>query len=138
MSNKMLIIGCGRLGASIANEASLAGNSVVVMDSDKKAFDRLSDVFSGYKILADATDLTALEDANIKTCREVVITTGSDNVNLFLAHVCDKVYRIPHIYVRFDDPDKGLLIKEFNVEAIYPFQLSHDKFVALKSQEAKK
>jgi len=138
MRNKTLIIGCGRLGSSIANETSLSGGNVVVMDSDKKAFDRLSDIFSGYKIIADATDLAALEDANIRTCREVIITTGSDNVNLFLAHVCDRVFEVPHIYVRFDDPDKGILIKGFNVQPIYPFQLSHDRFLSLRAEEGKK
>lgn len=138
MRNKTLIIGCGRLGSSIANETSLSGGNVVVMDSDKKAFDRLSDVFSGYKIVADATDLTALEDANIRTCKEVIITTGSDNVNLFLAHVCDRVFKVPHVYVRFDDPDKGTLIKGYNAQPIYPFQLSHDRFLSLRSEEDKK
>jgi trk system potassium uptake protein TrkA len=138
MRNKILVIGCGRLGAAIANESFTKGDNVLVMDTDKGSFDRLSDVFSGYTITADATDVNALEDAGIDNVRTVVITTGNDNVNLFLAHVCDRIYHVPHVYVRFDDPDKGVLVKGYNITPMYPFQLTHDKYLALRNQEDKK
>ncbi|OPZ36456.1 MAG: Trk system potassium uptake protein TrkA [Tenericutes bacterium ADurb.BinA155] len=136
--NKLLVVGCGRLGASIANDAFSHGDNVIVLDPDKSSFDRLSDVFSGYKITADATDIAALEDAMIASARTIVITTGDDNVNLFVAHVADKIYHVPNIYVRFDDPDKGVLIKGFNITPIYPFQLSKERYLSLRNAAEKK
>lgn len=133
MKNKNIIIGCGRLGSSIANYSATQGEDVIVIDEDKESFNRLDDVFSGYKIVANATDVDELEEAGIESARQVVITTGDDNVNLFLAHLCAKVYEVPYIYVRFDDPDKGLLIQGMNIKAIYPFQLSKDRFNLLRS-----
>ncbi|HAS56210.1 MAG TPA: potassium transporter TrkA [Firmicutes bacterium] len=133
MKNKSIIIGCGRLGSSIANYSSSQGEDVIVIDEDKESFNRLDDVFSGYKIVANATDVDELEEAGIESARQVVITTGDDNVNLFLAHLCAKVYEVPYIYVRFDDPDKGLLIQGMSIKAIYPFQLSKDRFNLLRS-----
>ena len=61
-----------------------------------------------------------------------ILVYVDDNVNLFLAHLCAKVYEVPYIYVRFDDPDKGLLIQGMNIKAIYPFQLSKDRFNLLR------
>ena len=132
MKNKTIVIGCGRLGGSIANYAFERGENVVIIDSDPSAFDRLSDVFSGFKVCADATDPTVLEDAHIKTARDVLIATGDDNINYFLADLSLKVYQVPNIYVRFDDPDKSALIAGENIQAIYPFELSRAKFDALK------
>ena len=135
MKNRTMIIGCGRLGASIANYASSQGEDVIVLDAHKASFTKLDDSsFTGYSIACDATDVDELEDAGIKTVREVVITTGDDNANLFLAHVCHDIYQVPSIYVRFDDPEKGMLIQGKKIKPIYPFQLSRDRFNALKGE----
>lgn len=134
IKNKTVIIGCGRLGSSIANLASERGENVIVVDSVSSSFERLDDNFSGYKVTGDATDVSLLEDdAYIETAREVAICTGDDNVNLFLAHVCANIYGVPEVYVRFDDPDKSALIKDYpSIKAIYPFELSINKYASLE------
>jgi trk system potassium uptake protein TrkA len=139
MRNKILILGCGRLGSSIANNASARGENVIVVDSVASCFERLDDNFSGYKVTGDATDTSLLEeDAYIKTASEVIITTGDDNVNLFLAHLCATLYQVPFVYVRFDDPDKAALIAGYpNIKAIYPFELSLNKFTTMEGDESK-
>lgn len=133
MRNQTFIIGCGKLGASIANDSSRRGLDVVVVDSNSAVFSQLDDNFSGIARVADATDPNALLDAGILNAFEVIITTGNDNISLFLAHLCAKIYQVPYIYVRFDDPALGLLIQGMNIKAIYPFQLSRDRFNLLKT-----
>jgi trk system potassium uptake protein len=133
MKNKILIIGCGRLGSSIANHESEMGGNIIIVDESEAAFDRLDDSFSGYKITGDATDQTLLEQAYIKTASEIVITTGDDNVNLFLAHLAALIYQVPEIYVRFVDPEKGILISGMNIKAIYPSELTLNRFTSLEN-----
>ncbi len=133
MRNLTIILGCGRLGSSIANYSSQMGENVVVVDPNKASFEKLNDAFSGITIASDTTDIDELRDAGLDSAREAVITTGDDNVNLFLAYVCCKIFEIPYIYVRFDDPDKGLLIQGLPIKAIYPFQLSLDRFSLLRA-----
>ena len=133
MRNQTFIIGCGKLGASIANDSSRRGLDVVVIDSNMAVFSQLDDNFSGIPKVADATDPNALLDAGILNAAEVIITTGDDNTSLFLAHLCAKIYEVPYVYVRFDDPAMGLLIQGMNIKAIYPFQLSRDRFNLLKT-----
>lgn len=137
LKNKTLIIGCGRLGASIANEDSLNGKNVLVIDKDASAFENLSDTFSGYRFIGDVTDLSLLEDAYISSAKEVIITTGDDNVNVFLALVAREIYDVPNIYVRLDDPFLETLIKGVNVKAIYPFELSLGKVALLRGGKRK-
>lgn len=131
MKSLTIVVGCGRLGRSIAAYTSKSGGNVVVMDDSKESLDKLQD-FPGIKIAADATDVDELVDAGIEQAREIIITTGDDNANLFIAKVAAEIYKVPYIYVRFDDPDKGLLIQGLSVSAVYPFQLSLDKLNAMR------
>ena len=132
LKNKTIIIGCGRLGSSMANKCSLEGKNIIVLDKDADAFDRLSDTFGGYTMTGDVTDLTFLEEAHITTAKEIILTTGDDNVNLFLAHVARKIYDVPEIYVRLDNPENEVLLKGMAIKAIFPFELSFDKFNLLR------
>ncbi len=132
LRNKTLIIGCGRLGSSIANKDSLDGRNVLVIDKDETSFENLSDTFSGYKYVGDVTDLSLLEEAYISSAKEIIIATGNDNVNVFLALVSRQIYNVPNIYVRLDDPFLETLVKGENVYAIYPFDLSLSKFSLLR------
>lgn len=132
LRNKTLIIGCGRLGASIANKDSSSGKNVLIIDLDEAAFENLSDSFSGYKFIGDVTDLSLLEEAYITSAKEVIITTGNDNINVYLAYVAREIYNVPNIYVRLDDPNLELLLRGLDVHAIYPFELSLDKFTLMR------
>jgi trk system potassium uptake protein TrkA len=137
--NKILIIGIGRLGAMLANRASQRGENVIVVDPQETAFERLDDTFTGFKITGDATDIRTLEsDCYITSVYEVIITTGDDNTNLFLAHLCAKIYGVPQVFVRFDDPDKSVLISGIpSIQAIYPSDLSAKRFIALEAEGEK-
>lgn len=132
LKNKTLIIGCGRLGSSMANKCALERKNIIVVDRDADAFDRLADTFGGFTLAGDSTDLSILEEAHILSAKEIIITTGDDNINLFLAHVARKIYDVPEIYVRLDNPDNEVLLKGLNVKAIFPFELSYDKFNLLR------
>lgn len=132
LKNKTLIIGCGRLGSSMANKCALERKNIIVVDRDADAFDRLADTFGGFTLTGDSTDLSILEEAHILSAKEIIITTGDDNINLFIAHVARKIYDVPEIYVRLDNPDNEVLLRGLNVKAIFPFELSYDKFNLLR------
>ncbi|MCF7924760.1 MAG: NAD-binding protein [Candidatus Izimaplasma sp.] len=137
--NKILVVGSGRLGASIAGKLSTNGNDVVIIDKNSNSFRKLSDEFGGYDVVGDATDLYVLEaEALIKDINEVIITTDSDNVNLFIAHICFYIYNVPHIYVRLNDIDKGILIEDTSIKPIYPFSLSFDDYMQKRSERDEK
>jgi len=84
--NKFIVIGSGRLGSNIATSMSELGEDVIIIDAQDDSFRKLQESFSGYQVVGDATDLTILENSYIKHAKTVVITTDSDNVNIYLAH----------------------------------------------------
>lgn len=133
--SRTFVIGCGKLGASIANDSSRRGLSVVVIDNSADSFTLLEENFSGDRFVADANDLYALKSRGLNSAKEVVITTGDDNLSLFLAKACAKIFQIPYVFVRFDDPDMGLLLqRQSNIRVIYPFQLSRDHLNRLREE----
>lgn len=136
--NKFIVIGSGRLGANIAVQMSESGEDVIIIDATEDSFRKLAESFSGYQVVGDATDLTTLENSYIKHAKTVVITTDSDNVNIFLSHICYYVYNVPNIFVRLADTDKGRLLEGTYIKAIYPFTLSLNEFIALNNEEEEK
>lgn len=132
LRNKFLIVGCGRFGASIANKYYGQGKNVMIIDKSNQEFDALRDDFAGYKFIGDATDLSFLKKAYIETAKEIVIATGDDNVNILVAYIARKIFDVPEIYIRLDDPSSEVLLKGLKVKAIFPFELSSDEFERIK------
>jgi trk system potassium uptake protein len=133
--NKFIVIGSGRLGANIATKMSEIGEDVIIIDATDDSFRKLQETFSGYQVVGDATDLSVLENAYIKHAKTVVITTDSDNVNIYLSHICYYVYNVPKIFVRLADTEKGRLLEGTYIKAIYPFTLSLNEFMTLNQEE---
>lgn len=128
---KIIVVGSGRLGATIATKMSENGHEVIIIDNDPDSFRKLNDSFSGYELVGDGTDISVLESANIATTPTVVLTTDSDNTNIFIAHVCFYMFDTPNIYVRLTDNDKGTLFENTTIQTIYPFKLSLNAFLEM-------
>ena len=62
----VIIVGCGRLGATLAGDLSYKGYDIAIIDKNKYAFDELPDNFSGYQINADGTDTGILENVGMQ------------------------------------------------------------------------
>ena len=129
INNKtIVIIGCGRLGSSIAKKLSNDGENVLVIDKNIDSFNKLDD-FSGFTQCGDATDLLFLENLNISKAKAIVITTESDEVNVYLGHVCFVIFNSQSIYIRLSDANKAKLLDNTPIKAIYPFLLSLNAFI---------
>jgi len=131
---KIIVIGASRLGANIARMFSERGEDVLMIDKSPEAFNKLSDGFSGYTICGDATEMSFLEANGIATAKKVIIATEDDNINILLAHASFYVYDVPRIYLRLSDCDKGKLIENTSIRAIYPFLLSINEFQFLDKE----
>lgn len=131
--NGVLIVGASRLGAHIALTLQQAKRNVTVIDKDESSFDKLED-FQGFTIVGDATDINTLENIKISNFDMVVVTTDSDNTNLFIGDVCNTVYDVPKIYIRLNDSDKVKLLSGTKIKAICPFLLSVEKFTSMYNE----
>lgn len=126
-NSNVIVIGIGRLGATIAQELSSRAENVLCVDINPRALNKLDD-FSGFTEVGDATDLSFLEKIDLKSAKAVIITTNDDNTNIYLAHLCFLIFNISKIYIRLGDVDKAKLLSDTPIKAIYPFLLSLDMF----------
>lgn len=125
MANKTIVIGAGRMGASIARYLNEKSN-VVIVDRNMFKIEKLQD-YTGFCEVGDATDLQFLEKIGAKEANRVVIVTEDDNVNIFLADLFKNIIGVKDIYIRLKDSRKRKVVDD-SVICICPFDLSLDYF----------
>ena len=128
-SKYIVVVGCGRLGSLLANRLSRDGNSVVVIDRVETVLDDLSPDFSGFRINGDATHMAVLKAAKLKNADVLIATTSEDNVNLMVAQVAQKVFRVPHVLARVFDPRREEIYAQLGIETICPTSLAAGIFL---------
>ena len=138
-SGYTVIIGCGRLGASLANAISDKEASVMMVDRDERAFRKLGTAYGGLTLTGDATDIAVLRSAEIERADTVVSVTNDDNTNIMVAQIACNVYHIPNVICRLYDPEREIVYKEFGIDTICPTVLSTREIDRLlgKEKEAK-
>ncbi|MCR4855334.1 MAG: NAD-binding protein [Erysipelotrichaceae bacterium] len=132
--NNTIVIGAGRLGGTIARSLNKESN-VLIVDKNKNKFSKLQD-YSGFVEAGDATDLEFLEKIGIRRADRFIAVTDDDNVNIFLADVCCRMYNVKEIYIKLKDSRRRVLVDE-RVTCICPFDLSLDFFENAKAKEVK-
>lgn len=125
----VIIVGCGRLGAYLANRLSRDGHSVVVIDISESAFEYLSAEYSGFRMEGDATELAVLKGAKIDKADLVIATTREDNVNLMVAQVAQKIFKVPKVIARVLEPRQEAIYRDLGIEAICPTLIAGDAFL---------
>ena len=122
--NLTIIVGCGRLGASIANEISAKDGSATVIDKDEHAFRKLDSAYGGLTITGDATNISLLQEVDIAHADTVISVTDDDNTNIMVAQIAKEIYHVPHVICRLYDPEREYVYHEFGIETICPVVLS--------------
>lgn len=119
-----IIVGCGRLGASLANELSNEGDNVLIMDGSKDAFRRLAPNFGGLSVVADGTDLDKLREARIENASAVIAVTNHDNTNIMIAQIARDLFGVERVIARLYDPASESVYKRLVINTICPSVLS--------------
>lgn len=123
-SKYTIIVGCGRLGASLADKLSDQGGSVTVVDKSQDSFRKLDAAYGGLTLVGDATDIATLRAANIQQADVIVSVTNDDNANIMVAQIARELYHIPSVVCRLYDPEREYVYREFGINTICPAILS--------------
>lgn len=125
----VVIVGCGRLGSYLVNQLSLGGHYLVVIDIDGAAFNALDPQFSGFQVEGDATEFALLKQAKIDRADVLMATTERDNVNLMVAQIAKKIFKVPQVMARVFDPKRAQVYRDFGIEGICPITVAGDVFL---------
>jgi trk system potassium uptake protein TrkA len=115
---RVVIIGCGRVGAGLAAGLAEAGDVVAVVDKDAKAFERLGEEFTGQTVEGIGFDRDVLELAGVARADALVAVTGGDNSNVVAARVAREAYRVPRVIARIHDPRRAAMYEELGIVTV--------------------
>ncbi|OXT08967.1 potassium channel family protein [Thermoanaerobacterium thermosaccharolyticum] len=116
----IIVAGCGRLGAELAQILDSDGNHVAVIDRDKDAFKRLKSSFKGEFIEGIAFDKATLIKAGIEHADAVASTTNGDNTNIVTALIAKKKFKVPTIVARIYDPIRAEIYRKMGINTVSP------------------
>ena len=135
-SSYTIIIGCGRLGANLANTLSEEGESVLILDKSKDSFRKLSPSFGGLAMEGDGTEPDILKAANIRRADTVIAVTNNDNINIMIAQIARECFSVKHIISRLYDPERECVYRELGIDTICPAVLSVNEIDRILSRNA--
>ena len=120
----IIIVGCGRLGANLANTLSDNDGNVLIMDTSKESFRRLSSDFGGLSLVGSGTDLTDLRTAQIEKASAVIAVTNDDNTNIMIVQLAREMFHVSRVIARLYDPDRESVYQDLGIDTICPAILS--------------
>ncbi len=123
-SNLTIVVGCGTLGARVANEIYDSGANVIVIDRNQDSFQRLESSFGGLTIVGDACDFEVLKRAEIASATTVIAVTDFENNNIFVGQAAKALFNVENVIVRVIDKNKEKIYKDMGISTICPAELS--------------
>ena len=108
---RVAIAGAGNVGRSIAAELLENGHEVLLVDKDPRAI-KVDSVPEAEWLLADACEISSLEEAGLERCNVVVAASGDDKVNLVVALLAKTEYGVPRVVARVNHPKNEWLFNE--------------------------
>lgn len=115
---KFVIVGCGRVGAGLAEAFDNAGHEVVVIDLTTRAFDRLSGEFKGRAIRGDGTDEDVLRKAGAEGCDVFLALTEGDNRNVMSAQVAVERLSVGKAVAKINDPVRAAAYADLGIATV--------------------
>jgi trk system potassium uptake protein TrkA len=130
---KIIIMGCGRVGAQLASLLDAEGHQVTVLDIDAHSFRRLPPSFGGTALVGDGTDEEMLRKAGITEADAFVAVTQGDNRNVMGAQIAKNIFNVQRVICRIYDPLRKDVYEALGLEAVSPTvvfaQLLRDKLL---------
>jgi trk system potassium uptake protein TrkA len=114
----VIILGCGRVGSTIARSLVLDHHQVTVIDMTADAFRRLGPKFMGKKVVGTGTDQLVLQRAGIEKADVFLALTQGDNTNFMAAQIAREVFNVPKVTTRIYDPIRADAYRELGIETL--------------------
>jgi trk system potassium uptake protein TrkA len=108
---RVAIAGAGSVGRSIARELLQNDHEVLLIDRDQRAI-KVPSVPQAEWLLADACEISSLDEAGLERCQVVVAATGDDKVNLVVSLLAKTEYGVPRTVARVNNPKNEWMFDE--------------------------
>ncbi len=113
-----VIMGCGRVGATLAKSLEDNGHSVSVIDQNPEAFRRLDSEFGGNKVTGLGFDRDTLKQAGIEDAFAFAAVSDGDNSNILAARVVRETFGIENVVARIYDPHRAEIYQRLGIPTV--------------------
>ena len=120
---KIIIMGCGRVGARLATLLDEDSHKVTILDNDTYSFRRLPASFSGTALFGNGIDEESLKKAGIEEADVFVAVTQGDNRNVMACQIAEHVFKVPRVVCRIYDPLREEMYSALGLETISPTKI---------------
>lgn len=114
----VVIVGCGRVGSTLARELSAQGTSVAIVDRKQSAFLRVGEGFGGQCVTGIGFDRDVLLAAGIERASALAAVTNGDNSNILVARVARERFGIERVVARIYDPKRAEIYERLGVATV--------------------
>lgn len=116
----VMIIGCTKVGITLASDLLRNGHEVSIIDEDGKRFCDLPTFFKGVTVEGTPMDVSVLEKAGIVACDAVAAVSDDDNLNIVVSQIARDMFRIPTVVARVEDPVRERVYEKMGLKTICP------------------
>jgi len=120
-------MGCGRVGATLAQSLESRGHSVAVIDQNPDAFRRLDVAFSGNKVTGLGFDRDTLRTAGIDDCYAFAAVSDGDNSNILAARVVRETFGVENVVARIYDPHRAEIYQRLGIPTVATVRWTADQ-----------
>jgi trk system potassium uptake protein TrkA len=133
---RVIIIGCGRVGARTAEQLDARGDHVTVVDTNQQAFIRLPATFGGVTVRGSGGDEDVLRSAGAELADLLMALTEGDNRNAMSAQLGKHVFSIPRVIAKINDPVRAEAYRTLGLETMCRTVLLGDALVKAATEGA--
>ena len=132
---RVVVMGCGRVGSSVADGLSRIGHDVAVIDSDGTAFDRLSPEFAGERVHGLGFDRDVLLRAGIENADAFAAVSSGDNSNIISARLARETFGVRRVVARIYDAKRADVYERLGIPTIATVPWTTDRLLNALTQE---
>jgi trk system potassium uptake protein TrkA len=125
----VVIMGCGRVGSTLARSLEDRDHDVSVIDSNPDAFRRLGPSFEGAKVTGIGFDQTVLERAGVEKADAFAAVSSGDNSNIIAARVARETFGVQHVVARIYDPGRAEVYQRLGIVTVATVKWTADQML---------
>ncbi|MGI5501604.1 potassium channel family protein [Lentzea sp. CA-135723] len=127
----VVIMGCGRVGASLARALERLDHQVAVIDKDSQSFRRLGSDFHGQQVVGNGFDRNVLIEAGIERAGAFAAVSSGDNSNIISARVARETFGVEHVVARIYDHKRAAVYERLGIPTVATVPWSTDRFLRM-------
>ncbi|MBH5337411.1 TrkA family potassium uptake protein [Streptomyces pactum] len=125
----IVIMGCGRVGAALAQTLEAKGHTVAVVDRDPTAFRRLGAGFGGRRVTGVGFDQDTLREAGIEEAGAFAAVSSGDNSNIIAARVAREMFGVENVAARIYDPRRAEVYQRLGIPTVATVRWTADQML---------